>query len=293
MKSGSAGVDHAAARAFAFETGIVGAGWGLNDSPVKGQVPDRSPDLELYLRHAEVAHPGDQSMRKAAAAFGERMQIGDYCWTYVTHTGEYWCCRIEGEFEYREGGEFDRFDLHMARPCTWALAGSMDAVPGVVRRAFAGPFGSVTALTSGTERAIQAARTALGETSPAPVGDLMKSAGPEDLEDLVAMYLQREGWWIYPSTAKTSTASYEFVMVHSETGHRAGIQVKSGNVDRITQAVATDLDRFFILLGGSSAPPPMHDPRISFIAHDEITRFASEHIAQLPKRLRADAREQG
>ena len=99
---------------------------------------------------------------------------------YVTHTGEYWCCRIEGEFEYRTGGNFDAHDLHLTRRCTWGVkAGPADAVPGVVRRAFAGQFGTVSSIVTDAGTAIYAAEIVLNLRRPISNGDLFAAAGPE------------------------------------------------------------------------------------------------------------------
>lgn len=287
MKSGSAGVDHAAARQFAFSEGLVGAGWGLNNSSRARMVPDGSGDTALYYQHAMFVH-GDDSFKRAFDAIANRMKVDDYCWTYVTHLGEYWCCRVTGPFAYREGASFDTFDWHMTRTCTWARVGSMDAVPGAIRRAFAGPFGTITALTNGVERAVHAAELALGLTPSNTISDLFRAAGPEDLEDLIALYLQSKGWFIYPSTAKVSTASYEFVLANASTGERAGVQVKSGNAGVGEIEVASDLDKFFVFAPALRAETAWKDQRITLIGSEEVRKFAKENWAILPKRLRAD-----
>lgn len=161
MKSGAPGVDHAAARRFALTNGIVGAGWGLSGSNQGAEVPDGCRDLLKYLRHAKMAFASDPSMLKAARVYGSQMKIGDFCWTYNPETSDYWCCRIDGEFEYRAGGAFDLYDLHMTRRCTWANAGTEDVVPEVVTNALRSRFGTVTAIKTGAHIAVEAAQTAL------------------------------------------------------------------------------------------------------------------------------------
>jgi hypothetical protein len=287
MRSGLEGVDHAAARTFALENGVVGAGWGLNNSIERSPLPDLCTDANLYLQHARSVFPNDHSMESAADIFGFQMQVGDFCWMYVTHTGEYWCCRIDGGFEYRIGGDFDAHDLHITRRCTWRRAGAADAVPGVVRRAFAGQFGAVSSIVTNATTAIEAAELLFHLRNPIPNGDLFAIAGPEDLEDLVALYLQEQGWRVFPSTAKTSMASYEFVLTHRETGKRAGVQVKSGNVGFLDQHVAQDFEVFFVFMANSTAVVAGTDPRIKRIGQDEIATFARRYWTLLPRRLQA------
>src|SRR5665213_2010121 len=214
MRAGSAN-DHAVARTWAVKNGVVGAGWNL---PSRCGVPDECEDFERYLRHARKVWKHElPSLNKAANLIGRQIQVGDYGWAYLSHTGEYWCCKITSGFQFRTGEAFDDHDIHMVRRCKWARAGSADAVPGVVRRAFSTPFGTVSGIVADADVAIEAAEIALGKKRHGHSRDLFAVAGSDELEDLVALYLQAKGWRVIPSTAKLSTASYEFILVHSRT----------------------------------------------------------------------------
>lgn len=284
MKSGADGVDHSAARKYATHHGYVGGGWGLNGSDVSTSVPDGCTSLDQYLKYAVRAHPDDASLLVAADRIGSAMAVGDYCWMYDTSPGEYWCCQIIGDFVYRQGGEFDLHDLHILRPCRWVCVGTADAVPGVIRRAFAGPFGTVTRLTTGLEAAVDAAEIALGLRRAGASQDFFEVATPEDLEDVASLFLQHRGWSIYPSTAKQSMATYEFIMVNGD-GHRAGIQVKSGNVSYLEPSVSDELDVFFVLFAASKAKLGGTSDKVVLLSHSEIQDFARTNWHLLPKRL--------
>jgi predicted Mrr-cat superfamily restriction endonuclease len=165
MKSGAPGVDHAAARRFAVTHGVVGAGWGLNGSTQEAEVPDGCRDLLKYLHHAKMVFPSNSAMLAAARIYGFHMKIGDYCWTYIPEAGEYWCCHVDSEFEYRLGGAFDLYDFHMTRRCIWANAGTKDAVPEVITNALRSQFGTVTAIIKDAHIAVEAAQAALKRES--------------------------------------------------------------------------------------------------------------------------------
>lgn len=284
MKSGAPGVDHAAARAFAFQYGWVGAGWGLDGSPWEDRIEDGSSDAARYLRGAREVYPGDRSLERALKIVADEMSIGDFCWAYESSLGEYWCAEILGDFCYRQGGPFNEFDWHIVRACRWVRVGTADAVPGAIRRAFAGQFGTATELTTDRHRIIDAARFAFGDATAPRRNDLFEAAGPEDLEDLVALYLQSQGWLIYPSTAKVSMANYEFVMVNSATNEKAGVQVKSGGVAHLNHEISEEFDRFFVFLAGSN-PTVEGDNRIELISRETIEHFASVSRELLPERL--------
>jgi hypothetical protein len=119
-----------------------------------------------------------------------------------------------------------------------------------------------------------------------PNGDLFELASPDDLEDIVALYLQDKGWSIFPSTAKTSMASYEFVLVHRQTGERAGVQVKSGEVGSLDQKVASDFDLFFVFLAKVHSIITGDVDRIKTIDREELALFAKQNWRLLPKRLK-------
>jgi hypothetical protein len=159
--------------------------------------------------------------------------------------------------------------------------------PGVVRRAFAGQFGTISRIVRDALTAIEAAEITLGQKKPVPNGDLFALATPEDLEDIVALYLQDQGWRLFPSTAKVSMASYEFVLVHQQTGERAGVQVKSGNVDFLDQKVASDFDVIFVFLANPRAFLTGDVSRIKKIEGGELASFAKQNWMLLPQRLKA------
>lgn len=267
------------------EQGLIAAGWGLNDLPLEHQLRDGCTNPALYLERAQIAFPEDQSLRSVIDVFAHQMQVGDICWMYVSHLGEYWCSVLTGSFEYREGENYDLFDIHITRRCRWVRVGTADAVPGVIVRAFAGPFGTVSKLVTSVETAREAAEVALGLQQPNLGLNLFSLTGPDDLEDLAALYLQHQGWCVLPSTAKTTMASYEFVLVHPASGRRAGLQVKSGNVWRLAQSVSDEFDEFFVLLANERAVIEGNDPRITRLSPTDVESFALQNRRILPKRL--------
>jgi hypothetical protein len=137
------------------------------------------------------------------------------------------------------------------------------------------------------QTAIDAAEILFKLRQPIRNSDLFAIAGPEDLEDLVALYLQEQGWRVLPSTAKVTMASYEFVLVHQETGQHAGVQVKGGGVCFLDQKVAEDFAVFFVFLANPAAVVAGADPRLIRIGRNEVEGFARRCWALLPRRLQA------
>jgi hypothetical protein len=79
----------------------------------------------------------------------------------------------------------------------------------------------------------------------------LSAVGHDDLEDLVALYLQSHGWHVVPSTVKHATPVTECVFRDSQ-GQRAYLQVKSGQTEVDANIeVPPEVDKFFVfdLLG--------------------------------------------
>lgn len=283
MKSGLPTVDHHAARSFAANEGWAGAGWGLTDDD---GIVDGATDFAAYLRLALPQFSNPASLTKAGTIISQHMAVGDFVFMYDTAKGEYWCGIITGPFVYRHGGDFDRFDLHLLRPCRWKRMGTADAVLGALRRAFAGPFGVVSRIVTKETEIIHAAKIALGLEQADRTLSFFDAASPDDLEDVAALYLQGQGWSVYPSTAKQSMANYEFILTSSD-GRRAAIQVKSGFDSWIAPLIPNDIDVFFVLMRDPKARIDGTDTRIVRLNNDAIEQFAESNWAMLPKRLQA------
>jgi hypothetical protein len=152
------------------------------------------------------------------------MNDEDLCWTRDWN-GVYYLGKIAGPWQYLHGEDADNFDVHCVRSCKWVRVGLLDAVPGAVERSF-GPSRTVQAVNDETAEAYS--RNVYGQLSGDPTvatngrPDIFALLSPLDHEDLAGLYLQTEGYVLVASTIKSSTAAYEWVMVHQKTGEKGG-----------------------------------------------------------------------
>lgn len=276
IKSGVEGVNHIEARRFCFDNGLLGAGWSVEDS-----IRDGETDLGAYLAEAANWH-GDGSYIRAATALGQTMQVGDFVWTVEPNTGDYWVARVTGPFVYRTGGDYSKFDLHMTRPCEWKRAGVADSVPGPIVRAFAGPFGTISQLSSARDEILAFSQVIFGQraTTKAALRDV---ACHEDLEDITGLYLQKKGWFVIPSSAKKTMPSYEFIVTNAD-GDRAGVQVKSGGYGYNSE-ISSDFNYFFIVV--DVVPNQRDDSVMKYITFNDLDEFGRQYWACLPGRLKS------
>ena len=115
------------ARGFCFDNGWVGVGWVIDS------IPDGLTEPKQYEQTLLTEEYGQPAL-SAHYALAHRMQDGDLVWCRAKND-VYWLGRIEGSWLYRNGGDFDYFDLHQVRKCRWVRVGPADIVPGPIKNA--------------------------------------------------------------------------------------------------------------------------------------------------------------
>ena len=215
---------------FCKDRGIIGVGWPVytvRDSLTKTQ----------YLKAARTRYAkGKSRMPVALGAIVDRMKVDDLVWTRDAQN-RYYLCRITGEWEYRMGEAYDNHDIHNARTCEWLEVGVVDNVPWAIVRQFS--RGTLAGMGRQAERMLTFSMLKYNQVSGTDYYQEVKFAndglfsliGPDDCEDIVALYLQEKlGYRLLPSTCKPTTKHYEFVLLRPD-GNRAVAQVKSGLID--------------------------------------------------------------
>jgi hypothetical protein len=290
------------ARAFCFENEWVGIGWDVNGAPQTPQDYCEAAAARYCNGSWRTAH---KLLRRAAT--------NDLVWSQSIRTG-YWIGRLTDgpNWQYRDDEPFSDFDLYQVRHCHWENIGTIDNVPTTVRNCFAGSGMTFCRIRAGnilngeaiTEYLSSRAYVdAGGDGLDAPELDIadrpetlcqvLQLIAHDDLEDIVGLYLQQQGWWIVPSTAKRGTANTEFVL-RNAAGNTAYVQVKSGN-ETITQlGFPDDLETFFVFQANGNFMPGQlanafaeNEGRITVINIHEIANWIDENRALLPNGTRA------
>jgi hypothetical protein len=204
---------------FCLQKGIIGMGWPVSDTGV-----ERSTDFAWYKAAAEKEYEGTTSW-SSVRAFAEA-EIGDLVW-FRDLDGHYYIAELTHAWEYCYQGDHIPADIVNFRHARIVKAGLADAVPGNVIACFRPPrtFQQISA-----PGMLAFAANVVGKpTDDTTKGDLFDYLTDEDFENIVFVYLQREGWYVLPGTRRADTPHYEYVLVHRNTGERAIVQVKSGH----------------------------------------------------------------
>lgn len=264
-------------RAFCFERGLVGCGWGVEYSgaglPWKHY---ESKATEIYYE------AGDKGWWPAVNAIHNRMKIGDLVWSR-NWDGVYFLGRVTGEWHYDDTGEHYRADIINFRTCEWHRIGVADKVPGAVRNSFS--RGRVLQVVNSTT-ALAYSTKLLGLDS----GDLeldnnifgLISAG--GIEDLVGLYVQSLGYLVVPSTCQRTTAFYEFVLRHRETGRKATIQVKAGTTPLDRDAYRELSDEVFLFTVSESYSGRNYS-NVHCLSRETLESFARKNKHLLPETI--------
>lgn len=267
-------------RRFCLDQRCLGVGWRAGDC--------ETLEWDAYEAHAKAAYPNDNGWWPALNALRNRMHDNDLCWTRDTQ-GIYYLGRIDGPWKYIARPENLRADVVNIRPSEWVKVGPVDAVPGKVVNSFR-PNRTVQVVDDETVRVFSAyfynrhTPSALRYNLPAVSPDIFALLSDEDCEDLVALYMQLRGYMLLASTCKLSTAAYEFVMRHKESGERAAAQVKNGYEDISVTAYGDFPGRVYLFTSkGRYTGDPVSN--VVCLSRDEMTAFirANEHI--LPERV--------
>jgi len=211
---------------FCTQTNIVGIGWPVEAKKVEALSWDE------YCLRARTEYKDSNGWQAAANAI-HAMKKRDLCWTR-TRAGKYWVGRIEGDWEYRNSPENCRTDVYNVRECQWACVGDMHEVPGKIVNSLRASRTLQRVDGESIQLFSMFTSNAVHNGTPYEFRDvkcdLFSLLCPEDCEDVVGVYLQMNGYVLYPGTCKADTKQFEFVLRHRETGRLAAVQVKQGHV---------------------------------------------------------------
>ena len=192
---------------------LVGIGWG-NENCL---------DINTYVsKIAPKTADEDRNFRYPYDCISN-MSDEDYVWTKIDGL-KYALGKIEGDLFIDK----ERPRMGAVRVCKWKNI-DFDDVPGKITNYFVG--GGRTLVKMDISKSLEEYCKWLyrGKTGVVDNINLNDLIHYDDLEDLLGLYLQSKGYYIYPSTNKLASKLIEFELIHKDTRERACIQCKTGN----------------------------------------------------------------
>jgi hypothetical protein len=111
--------------------------------------------------------------------------------------------------------------------------------------------------------------------------DIFSLLDSEEIEDLIFVYLQSQGWFVVPNSRKVDTMSFEFLLIHKDSKKKCWIQVKSGNTP-LSCSGYTKLGFGVFLFQSKGIYHGDRDPNVEIIDKEELERFLRESSEYLP-----------
>jgi len=207
--------------------GLVGVGWGFSKLRHHSRL-DRVLDV---CRETPAWSGGVATITRLAL----HLQDGDLMWTRDS-LGRYWLCRSRDDGATARQRICARLDLFNIRPARWLEKSFRDyEVPGAIVRSFTG-IGQTPRRIGDHSEAVRVSEMLWRcdidphEFAPLTAEQIMTDiVDPIDVEDLVLLYLQSQGWMLIPSSRMHDTPIHEAALRRAATGELAVVSVKSGS----------------------------------------------------------------
>jgi hypothetical protein len=265
---------HDRATVWCLENSYSGLGWGIWDHEGLAGI-----SWSEYEEHGR-ANSNVRRFHDAA--------VGTLLWTRQRN-GNYWLGVVEGEWEYRDEQQARDLDLFNVRPTRWEQVGTEGKVPGRVVNAFRSRWTLQKihddAAREYTRRLHEKLFEGRSDFEPADAETVIKSLlGPEDLEDLVAVYLQDRYAYLVVSRLR-STPGYEYELRTRDGGDTAVASVKSGETHVDLDLLPSDtVDASYGYAVCEKYDGQRHD-RFTEIKTDELAEFMRSRREVLPERV--------
>lgn len=212
---------------YCFKESLIGVGW--------PKVTIRTNNA-AELKEDCLANYGQKSGSAGFKALNamRKMEVNDLIWSYIKEKSEYYLCRVTDTWINSIPSDTNKFlDISNYVNVEWLKIGLEQNVPGKVINSFR-PNASAQQI-HGVEDISKFlwnkyAKEKLYKFKNSPDANLWLLFSPEEIEELVLLYLQVEKhYFVYTSTAKATTKAFECLLV-DEKGKYAYPQVKSGKV---------------------------------------------------------------
>lgn len=265
--------------------GCIGVGWSA--------VQERNTD-PVAIRNECNVYAKPKAAYKAIHAMS-LLKEGDLVWTRLGEdASEYYLCRVGKELwkDYRIPREDqEKYDISNVVSAQWIKVGKQNKVPGKVINAFS-PSATiqrvyeVEMVSSIIWNEMSPNDYPKYETKDLTMKDFWSMIDSEELENLVLLYVQSLGYYVYTSTAKISNPKYEAVLISNDGSHYAYPQVKRNEYldPKYYAEGISEHDKVFLFSSSEDYGKPI--PNVRCITKSEIESFMNRQSRILTEPLR-------
>lgn len=218
----------------------------------------------------------------------ENLKKDDLIWTRDAE-GNYYLGKVVSEWEYFSNPEAQDADIVNIVRCELIKVPSIDDVPGKVVACFR-PSKTIQSIRD--ETASNYSKYLWNKISGSDFYSLpcekyknvYSFIGSEEMEDVIFIYLQIQGWVVVPNSRKGDTMSYEFYAINPKTKERAIVQVKTGHTPLSSSDWGNRKEKVF-LFQASGNYCGTADDNVVCLRPDDIESFMYAYRDILPSSI--------
>lgn len=274
--------NHELSSEYCLNNNVLGVGWGVK--------AESGIDWEEYKQLAEKEY-GD--INRVQYLY-ERLTKDDFIWTRDTNAN-YYLAKVISGWEYCTNPEAIRADiLNIVRCEDIFQIESIDQTPGKVKACFCRgqAIRRIGNERDGSGEAILEYSKYLWskfkKTPYTPSGKITSSIfdflDSEQTEDVIFIYLQKNGWIVIPNSRRADTMRYEFYMINEKTKERGVVQVKTGNTSLTPKDWADSQEKVFLFQAKGFYEGEQCN-NVACIQPDEINEFIVNNKDILPANI--------
>ena len=274
---------------FLRERGLLGIGWKL------GEIPKDADDAIRLAREKYVIEPENKKKKPHAVSivrrFAKDMQIGDLVW--VRHKNLFALYQITGDWEYKQGEEWDTHDVHFVREAK-IIYETTEPPIGPIFSSLLGRLQTISKFQKHKELVTVYSlwlcnKYSKGSCPPVSAINLKSTRlidlfSPEELEDVVGIYLQVKNGFVFVPSSRTradNTAGYEYIL-KDKSGNPIFVQVKTSEID----GPEYNEKNWVLFSRDNYSSLAERYPKATVLSPDTIEQFVQQNIKIMPTKIK-------
>ena len=202
--------------------------------------------------------------------------------------GEYLLARVTGDWKYdtsRDAKDADMVNQHCVE---FTSIGNESGVPGKIVSAFRPPLTLQRIKDVGLlSRYLWNERKASSHEYPLSANrnvDLFDILSDQDVEDVLFVMYQLEGYVVHPTRRKADTMAYEYLLRSRDTKKDLAVQAKTGTTPATADKMPSDVSEI-VLFSAKGNYGGKDDLRVTRLDPDEVLSFIKNHLDLLPRAI--------
>jgi len=242
----------------------------------------------------------DEYKKEAIEIYGEKelsrvkylknnVKKGDLIWTRDSK-GNYYLGKVDSGWEYLSNDDAQDADIVNIVRCDLKPIPSIDDVPGKVIACFR-PARTIQAIRDETtsdytqylwNKISNSEYFTLPEEKFKNVFSFLDS---EETEDVIFIYLQKQGWIVIPNSRKFDTMNYEFYLIHKDSKEKAVVQVKTGHTSLTPKNWKEKKEKVFLFQSNNKYNGASDSSKVICISPSSIKEFMLKNKYLLPSSI--------